>query len=248
MENYTIAESYTLPSKGNMYETKIKPNIKIRSMTTEEEMKRLGHSDLPYKLLAEIIDDCLVENPSVSAYDLCVGDYQFLLHKLRIVTYGPNYNIQTQCPICNNINKKVINLEELEVSEYSEGLEKYLNIVLPKTQKKLKLRMQTPRMLDEIKSRSKDALKKSPNLKGEPAFLFTLESLIEKIDGEVPNPVKLESFIRSLPMIDANFIIKNIEKINIGINPIIECKCSNCKTIYPNSFPITGEFFGPSID
>lgn len=70
MNDYIIGESFTLPSKGLVYDKKVNPNIKIRSMTTEEEMKRLGHSELPYKLLSEIIDDCLVEKPGISSYDL----------------------------------------------------------------------------------------------------------------------------------------------------------------------------------
>ena len=89
--DYTIAESYTLPSLGKVYDHEINPHIKLRSMTTTEEMKRLSPSDRPYENLAEIIDDCLIEKPDISAYDLCVGDFQFLLHKLRIVTYGPMY-------------------------------------------------------------------------------------------------------------------------------------------------------------
>ena len=45
MENYTIAEEYTLPSKGLVYDKQIKPTIKLRCMTTQEEMKRLGKSN-----------------------------------------------------------------------------------------------------------------------------------------------------------------------------------------------------------
>ena len=32
--NYTINESYILPSKGKIYEKEIDPNITLRSMTT----------------------------------------------------------------------------------------------------------------------------------------------------------------------------------------------------------------------
>ena len=100
MEDYTIAEDYVLPSLGKVYDKAVNPNVKIRSMTTEEEMKRLGHTDKPRKLLAEIIDDCLIEKPGISSYDLCIGDFQYLMHKLRIVTYGSDYLMQTRCPLC----------------------------------------------------------------------------------------------------------------------------------------------------
>ena len=71
MNEFTIANEYTLPSKGKVYNKEININFKLRSMTTVEEMKRLNHSDKPNKNIAEIIDDCLVEKIGISAYDLC---------------------------------------------------------------------------------------------------------------------------------------------------------------------------------
>ena len=54
-EKYTIAEDYELPSEGLIYETHINPHVKLRSMTTREEMRRLNKTSTPYKTLSEII-------------------------------------------------------------------------------------------------------------------------------------------------------------------------------------------------
>ena len=59
MKEVSIKETFTLPSKGLVYDEKINPNITLRSMTTMEEMKRLSPSDLEYKTISEIIDDCI---------------------------------------------------------------------------------------------------------------------------------------------------------------------------------------------
>jgi hypothetical protein len=248
MVNYSIAEEYTLPSLGKVYKQKVNPVVKIRSMTTIEEMKRLSPSERAYKNLCDIIDDCLVEKPGISAYDLCIGDYQYLLHRLRVVTYGPKYPIQSVCPACGNINKHDINLDDLEVSEYSDEYEKYLNVTLPDCGKNITLRLQTPRMLDDIKRRVDDLKAKSPDLKGEPAFLFTLESLIDKIDGQNLDAIKLSAFVRGLKMKDANYILKSVSKLDIGVQTNLDLQCNSCKLKYKTPFPITGEFFGPSID
>ena len=250
MTDYTIAESYTLPSLGKVYSETINPHVKIRSMTVEEEMKRLAPSDRPYKMLSEIIDDCLIEKPGISAYDLCVGDYQFLLHKLRVVTYGPDYKIITTCPYCGNKETSVINLEDLSVKAYSEDIEKYKEFVLPRSNKKIRIRMQTPRLLDDVTVKVQDFKKKATSFVGDPAFLFTLESLIESIDDKPVNPLNIQEFIRKLPMMDTNFIIKNAQKLDegVGLNTAIELKCSDCGLEYPATFRTTAEFFGPSID
>ena len=81
--DYTLTGNYVLPSLGKIYNCDVNPNVKLRSMTVAEEMKRLNSSDRPYKNLADIIDDCLIDKPGISSYDMCLGDFQYLLHKLR---------------------------------------------------------------------------------------------------------------------------------------------------------------------
>ena len=79
-QDYTLTGTYTLPSLGKVYgDKKINPEITLRSMTTEEEMKRLNPSDKPYKVMADIIDACMIEKPGISSYDMCIGDYQSVI-------------------------------------------------------------------------------------------------------------------------------------------------------------------------
>ena len=251
MNDYTIANEYTLPSGGLVYGKEINPRFKLRSMTTAEEMKRLNHSDRPYKAMAEIIDDCLVEDIGISAYDLCVADYQYMLHKLRIVTYGPNYKIDSTCPYCGTVNKSTLNLDTLPVAPFDKDeYEKYMEFDLPSTGKRIKLRMQTPRILDEITFKTKEARRKNPKLVGDPAFLFTLESLIDTIDGERPEQFRLAPFVQKLPMMDTNYILRAAQKLNasFGIESTLMNTCSVCGLDYTSNFRTTSEFFGPSID
>ena len=98
--NYTISEYFTLPSEGKIYDTEVNPQINLRSMTTQEEMQRLTHSDKAYKPLCDIIDACMIEKCGISSYDMALGDYQYLLFMLRVVTYGSEYKGTATCPIC----------------------------------------------------------------------------------------------------------------------------------------------------
>jgi hypothetical protein len=117
---YTIAEGYELPSKGKIYETKVDPQVELRSMTARDEMKRLSPSNTQFKKLADIIEGCMIEKPKVRVYDMALGDYEFLLHKLRIVTYGPEYKIAVGCPFCGNTFEGNANLEQLQILEFDE--------------------------------------------------------------------------------------------------------------------------------
>ena len=79
-------------------------------------------------------------------------------------------------------------------------------------------------------------------------ILFNLESVIESVDGQKLNPIELEKFIKTLPMMDTNFIMQSLKKIKLGVDINFECHCNNCGTDYTSQLPITGEFFGPSED
>ena len=249
--DYTIAENYTLPSLGKIYDVDVNPHVKIRSMTTQEEMKRLAPSDGAYKNICEIIDDCLVEKPGISSYDMHLGDYQFLLHKMRIVTYGDEYAVKSTCPYCGSVNSDTISLEDIQVFDFDEEqVKSYFEFDLPKSKRHIKLRMQTPRMLDEIQARAKELKKKARNFVGDPAFLISIEMMIAEIDGVKPNPLNLTDFVKNLPMMDTNYIVKHCQKVNesIGLDTLLSNTCDVCGLDYENRFRTNHEFFGPNID
>ena len=248
--SYTIAEDFTLPSLGKVYKKQINPVIKLRSMSTEDEMLRLSHSDRPYKPLCDMIESCIIgEKPGISVYDMCLADYQYLLHRLRVVTYGPEYLTQSVCRWCGTINEKVVNLDDIPVTQYSEELEKHFEFELPRSGSKVRIRMQTPRSVDDIAIRVKEFKKKSPDAP-DPTIIYTIKSLIESIDGQVMDAFKIESWVRKLPMADTNTILKHAEILNksFGLDTVVKVECRECGVDYDTPFRITPEFFGPSID
>ena len=250
MNSWTIEETYTLPSLGKVYgDININPVVRLRSMTTEEEMRRLAPTEFPQKQFADIIDDCLVDKLPISSYDLCLGDFYFLLHKLRVVTYGDEYKVGCRCPYCNCVTEKTINLSNLVVNKYTDDIDKYFEVDLPVTKKHIKLQMQTPRMLDDIDQKAKELNKKiSGNL--DSAFLYTIMSLIKQVDGKVLNKLELEEFVRKLPMKDTNYISQYAGKLNgkLGIDTTVDITCRICGTDYKSSFRNTQEFFRPTIN
>lgn len=251
MKNNTIVESYVLPSKGKVYDIEVVPEVRIRSMTTAEEQKRLAHTDFPYKMLCEIIDDCLVQSPGISSYDMCIGDYQFLLHKLRVVTYGSDYKMDIVCPYCGENLHESINLDDLPVLSYMEDMDKYFQFDLPKSGNHIKLRPQTPRMLDKVSEKVREIKRRSNNnMKSDPTLTFTVSSLIEEVDGKKPDALKLDQWVEELPMMDVNTIISYAEKCNslIGIDTTLTVTCDNCGMNFISQMRMTPEFFRPSLD
>lgn len=250
MSDYFVSGVITLPSHGKVYREEIKPTLTLRSMTTNEELRRLNPSERPNKPLADILDACMVDKPGISAYDMCLGDFQYLLLKLRIVTYGTEYKIASVCPFCDHENTGSIDLAQLSIREYSEKLENYYEFDLPVSKKHIRLRMQTPRMLDDIEVRNRDLKTKSSGASGESAFLLNLESLVETVDGEKLSVVDKPLFLRNLHMMDTNTILAYAAKLNdfIGIDSDLTIKCESCGLDYNSRFRTTSEFFRPSLD
>ena len=112
------------------------------------------------------------------------------------------------------------------------------------------MRLQTPRSLDDIALKRKDLLAKNPLMDSDPTILYTLKSLVYKIDGETPEQVRLDNMIRQLPMRDSNKILNAAKKLNdtIGYNMRLHLSCKECGLDYNSTFRITSEFFGPSED
>lgn len=181
---------------------------------------------------------------------MCLGDYNFLYHKLRVVTYGKNCKIETVCPYCGETTKTVIDLDTFEVNTYTEELDKYREITLPQSKHNVKIKIQTPRDVDTIFIKKRDYLKKHPDFEGEPALLLNLLNIIDTIDDEKLNEVKLEQVVRRLPMMDINYILRCAEKLSsgIGIKTDLEITCGSCGLAYNSSFRPNAEFFGPEID
>ena len=249
---YTVKESYTLPSKGKIYEKPLNPNIELRSMTTREEMLRQSSSDRPYKLLADIIESCIVsEKPEIKVYDMCIGDYEFLLHKLRVVTYGPDYKMLVQCVKCNNVESKKFDLDELEVLEFDENEYAELKTLdLPRTGKRVTLNIQTPRMLDEIELDIKQFKKRNKNITFDPRTLITLKHLIDYVDGNKLSQDQLETFVMELPAKDSTAILNRAEKLTakVGLNTEFLFTCDQCGFDNTTFFRFGPEFFRPSED
>lgn len=251
MQNYTISEMVTLPSGGKVYEYDVDPHIELRSMTTAEEMRRLSQSGTSmYKNMCEIIDTCMVKDPGISSYDMCLGDYIFLLYKLRIVTYGSNYQIISQCPYCGCNNEGEFSLNDIPVIQLSEDYTKYQEFELPVSKKVVTINFQTPYMIDSVAEQVKEFKTKTKGQQPDPTLLFTIKSLIKTVDGKKPNPINIDKWIRELPMLDTNMILNCADRLNnsVGLDLSIQNECDVCGLTYDLTLSITNEFFRPALN
>jgi predicted RNA-binding Zn-ribbon protein involved in translation (DUF1610 family) len=247
--DYTIMEGYELPSKGKIYTETLDPHIELRSMTARDEMKRLSPSSTPLKTLADIIEGCCIEKPAVHVYDMSLGDYEFLLHKLRIVTYGEDYKVSLRCPECGEIIETIAKLGQLEVKEFDEDEVRNLQtFTLPKCGRSITLNFLSPRMVEEMEVQVKDRKRRYKNATIDFETLVKLLVNIDLVDGEKKPEHELENIITNLPALDLQKILNNIDKLNqkIGLDNILYLTCPKCGEEVTTFFRFGPEFFRPT--
>ena len=247
----TIRETFTLPSRGKVYGIPdFNPEITLRSMTNAEDMLLTGYSENEYRKLSDVIQACIVsEKPKVDVYDMCIGDYEFLLHKLRIVTYGSEYAMAIQCPNCGEVVKSTVSLDDIREVVFDAEAIGNREITLPVSKLKVKLAFQTPRSLDQIKERAKEYKKKrnTPGINYD--VMFEVMSFIQKIDGEQVNDAMLEDLVLKMPAKDARYIIQRGRELNgkVGLDTSIIAKCPECGYEVLTRFQYQSEFLNPTI-
>jgi predicted RNA-binding Zn-ribbon protein involved in translation (DUF1610 family) len=249
LTDYTIMEGYELPSKGKIYSENVNPHIELRSMTARDEMKRLSPSSTPLKTLADIIEGCCIEKPAIHIYDMSLGDYEFLLHKLRIVTYGEDYKVSLRCPTCGESIEAVAKLDQLSIKEFDEDKVRDLQIFsLPKSGHIITLNFLTPRMAEEMEVKVKDMKRRYKNATIDFETLVRLLTNIDLVDGEKKSETELDNIITNLPALDLQKILNNIEKLNqqIGLDNILYLTCPKCGDEVTTFFRFGPEFFRPT--
>lgn len=247
--DYTIMEGYELPSKGKIYNTSVDPHIELRSMTARDEMKRLSPSSTPLKTLADIIEGCCIEKPGVHVYDMSLGDYEFLLHKLRIVTYGEDYKVSLRCPECGEIIETVAQLGQLDVKEFDEEKVKELQtFTLPKSNRIITLNFLSPRMVEEMEAKVKDMKRRYKNVTIDFETLVRLLTNIDLVDGEKKSETELDNIVTNLPALDLQKILNNIDMLNqqVGLDNILYLTCPKCGGEVTTFFRFGPEFFRPT--
>lgn len=247
--NYTIAEGYELPSGGIIYDANVNKLVELRSMTARDEMKRMSPSVVKFKPQCDIIEGCMLEKPAVHVYDMALGDYEYLLHKLRIVTYGSSYKIICNCPHCGEQVEVIADLETLTVKDFDQAkFDELRSFKLPKSGDSVTIKFQTPRMLDEAIGKAKDLKKRFKDADINFEEFVVLTQVIDTINGATLDSTRLEAYINKMPAADMIKVLNKLSELNnsIGLNSKLDVECPECAGEFQTFFRFGQEFFRPT--
>jgi len=246
-ERVAYEETYQIPGYA-LYDPKIVArDFTLRAMTTKEEKLRV--SSIGMKTISKIIKNCLVSHPDLDVNQLRLFDLQYLMYKLRIVTYGSDYNVSFVCPYCNKVTTTTVDLDKLNVVEVPEDFEEPFEIgPLPMSKDTIQCRLLTAQDVEDIFAESKKKLEKFPEMEEDPSFIIEQQHKIISVNDQQLVPQMLQNYIEGLHARDFQYFSSKYEEKSegFGIDKNVTCTCKHCKKEFTRELPMTEEFFRPS--
>lgn len=235
--------TFQLPSRGVLYQNgELKGNegeIHVHPMSALAEIS-LKNPDLLFngKALNQVFKECIPE--IISPTELYGRDIDAIMYYLRLVTYGPDFEIRVKHD-CENATEHsyVVNIEELiqkikfldptiASTEFQCTLpnEQVVKVHPVKFDHMIKLfQMNTGKQ-----EFTADDIKKN--------VVFNLVNLIESVDN-VTDKVFIEEWVSSITTPYQNRITDTIEKTNEwGPEQTITLKCKDCLSEMPVDLPL----------
>lgn len=256
-DSYMYTEEVQLPSRG-LFNPEI-PNGMITLRCVElRDQKYLGGSKLVNSNKAiELVRRCIIKPENVVVENLTQIDIFYLLVKLRVLSYGPEYKFFSKCPVCGKTTEVVVNLSDLEVIQLENYNPNDMCVKLPRRGDTVYTHVQTQGDSEDVDKEVARLKAKFRDIDYDPEVTLSLAKIISKIellkpdkDGNkvIDNPVDILNYVEGLTDLDALAIQSTMDDINYGVMPLITDKCQHCSSEITLPLRTTSEFFRPRFN
>lgn len=243
-----IREEYTLPSNGNLYNGSKNATVTLRAMTTMDEKTRLSSSG--FTSVVNLLNSCVVAPEVFDASELKMFDVEFLLYKLRTVTYGNIYKVKAFCDHCGKFVDIDVDLDSLEVNFVPDDFTEPFDIgELPVSGDKLECRILSIADSIEMAKESQRILNKYKDYSGDPSFVLSYKYMIYSVNGEILPDFKKQAYVENMHAMDLRYLDEMTGSMvnDFGLNTLIDTECPICGNPLLFDLPINDEFFRPKI-
>ena len=225
-----------LDADGNLH-----TSVSVREMTGEEE-DILSAKNVPgSKKINKILSKCTVSIGSINGgaiesiiQDLTQGDRIFLLIAVRRASLGDEMPFLTKCPSCEEEARFHLDLGDLEVIKMADPTTRSYSVTLPKTGKKV--------MMKVLTGRGEDAIGKASS-RGRDLITTAIFARVDSMDDK---PVTMKD-LKDLPLADRNFLRDEWEDHEGGLDTAVKIDCPACGNEYDTELDISQQgFFNPS--
>ena len=217
-----------LPSKG--FANKGVSTVEVRAFTFEDEkilrsIQKVGDGS---SVISKLIARCLrgIEYP-----DLLIVDKNYILYKLRSLSYGEDYAIQATCEECSYESHLTVGLNDLPIN-YAESLgDLQAKFTLPDSGVEVELRTLT--------TQEEGLMDKAHEITD------NLWRFIKTVNGHSGRSIT-QGFVAGTTAKDISVLRNSIFNDKIGIQTLVNFICKECGNHSALDLPINETFFDAS--
>jgi len=211
-----------LPSRGKGYLT-TKSIVGIRPMNYEDEKFIASYSGTT--LMDDLITRC---SSTVDLEELYLEDKLFLYYKLREISFGTNYKLESQCPKCSHVNLLEVDLKQLSIDYVDDTFSNPKKINLPILKKEAEV--------NKVRNRDQEYI-----TNGE-ATLNNIWRFVTRI-GDVEDPVVISKAVKKLASADLRTLVAAATNTEFGLDNRVRYKCNSCSFDNVASVGLSLDFF-----
>lgn len=242
----TLSKEVDVPSNGWFGGPK---KVTLRAMMVSEE--KILYTAKDFSFIKKIVKACCIEPKDLDMKTLHPNDLIYLLHAIRLITFGDTYKDERKCPYCGLKQDIEINISEMEMTQLdTEGLADRLKVKLPLDGSTLQLKMLSQGEIDEIDRKVANAVQKGiVKDAGGHEYMLKLCKILDEKDGEPFESDKHKlAFIEKLTSRDLAAIQATINKIEFGFDTTVYRECIGCGEEMEVKGTICPEFFHPTTE
>ena len=251
MAGFSVPRDYVmLPSKGRIYPANSPlhnlEEIEVRHLTATDEDILTSRALLRTGKAIDTMLTNVIMNKSINVTDLISGDKNAILTFLRITGYGPEYDVEIDCPGCNDTIKHEFDLSKLtmrflDVEPMGDGQNRF-DFVLPSgTRIEFKLLNSAE---DQKITDAQEKLKRATNSPLEKNVTTKYKHQIVSVDDK-DDPTYINHFVDTMNLRDSRAFRTYLEEVEPDVNMKQDFKCRMCGHTEEMEIPITVGFFWP---
>lgn len=250
VKNIKSQETYTLPSKGLVYEANenIPASITLRRMTTKEDKLRL-RNESEETIRKDLLQACIL-NPNIDAGNLKLMDANFLLFRLRSLSLlTDKYKVYCRCTHCGTEFVHEVNLADIPIKFMSEDKLKLLHITLPISGANIELKYPSVNDIISMGEKLREYTTRFPNADaGEYLYSLSTAVYVNKVNNNILMEEELEQYFDNMDILDSRTLREAISELDdkFGFEDNLKTLCPSCKREITHGLPITSELLTPS--
>jgi len=246
----TIFEDVVLPSRGYLYKTDagelIIPDGKIRIHAMTGKAEKILYGSAGEGKIDALIRLCTTLPGALSPAELTMGDRNYILVKLRILSLGEAYPVRCRCESCREQFAYQVDLSRLDVNSFGDEAEaEPFKVTLPLKGCEVGFRLLRGRDEEVVRKFRRRCQLEGKQEGGGDAYIFSLSRRIVSVNGHASEGAASFDFVENLVSRDLTAFRHAYDEKNVGVNMELKVVCPSCLYESEETLPFSDEFFRP---